>query len=71
MDKKKSESERGADYLQLATQMRMSADRAFDPQVAAEYLALAVKYLRLAEEAQRHRGVIDRSEGDGDDPRTP
>jgi hypothetical protein len=49
-----------AEYLRLSAEMRSAADRAFDPQIAAEYLALAAKWLRLAEEAERNIDVIDR-----------
>jgi hypothetical protein len=51
---------RVAEYLRLANEMRASADRVFDPKIATEYLALAAKWLRLAEETERGLEVIDR-----------
>jgi len=52
---------RVAEYLKLAEQMRHAADRAFDPTIAAAYLALASKWVRLAEQTQRSVRYIDRS----------
>jgi hypothetical protein len=40
--------------------MQEAADKAFDPEIAASYLQLAAKWLRLAEQAERG-AVIDRS----------
>jgi hypothetical protein len=50
---------RVAEYLKLAEQMRAAADRAFDPTIAAAYLALASKWVRLAEQTRRAIGYID------------
>jgi hypothetical protein len=61
------EATRVADYLKLAEQMRTAADRAFDPTIAAAYLALGSKWVRLAEQVQRGVRYIDRSQ---DDPAT-
>jgi hypothetical protein len=55
---------RVAEYLRLAEQMRAAADRAFDPAIAAAYLALSAKWVRLAEQAQRGVPVIDRTQPD-------
>jgi hypothetical protein len=52
---------RVAEYLRLAEQMRLAADRAFDPAIAHAYLALSAKWVRLAEQAQRSITVIDRT----------
>jgi hypothetical protein len=52
---------RVAEYLGLAERMRTAAERAFDPEIAAAYLALSAKWLRLAEQAQQGVRVIDRS----------
>ncbi len=57
-------SARVAEYLKLAEQMRIAADRAFDPTIAAAYLALASKWVRLAEQTQRAIGYIDRTQRD-------
>ena len=54
-------SARVAEYLKLADQMRASADRAFDPTIAAAYLALASKWVRLAEQTQRSLSYTDRT----------
>jgi hypothetical protein len=54
-------SARVAEYLTLAEQMRLAADRAFDPTIAAAYLALASKWVRLAEQTQRSVRYIDRT----------
>jgi hypothetical protein len=48
-----------AEYLRLAGDMRAAADRVFDPRIAAEYLALAAKWLRLAEQTERGLDVVD------------
>ena len=55
---------RVAEYLQLAEQMRIAADRAFDPAIAAAYLALSSKWVRLAEQTQRSVRYIDRTRPD-------
>lgn len=55
---------RVAEYLKLAEQMRIAADRAFDPAIAAAYLSLASKWVRLAEQNQRSVRYIDRTTGD-------
>jgi hypothetical protein len=55
---------RVAEYFKLAEQMRAAADRAFDPAIAAAYLALASKWVRLAEQAQRGVRYIDRTQDD-------
>jgi hypothetical protein len=55
---------RVAEYLKLSEQMRTAADRAFDPQIAAAYLALASKWVRLAEQTQRSVRYIDRTAAD-------
>jgi len=52
---------RVAEYLKLAAQMRVAADRAFDPTISAAYLALASKWVRLAEQTQRSLRYIDRT----------
>jgi len=52
---------RVADYLKLAERMRTAAERAFDPEIAAAYLALSAKWVRLAEQAQQGVTLIDRS----------
>ena len=62
-----SAAKRVAHYLSVASQMRARAEAAFDPQIAASYLELAAKWLRLAEQAQRGIPVIDRRLG----PRKP
>ncbi|HEY1425725.1 MAG TPA: hypothetical protein VGF50_03555 [Caulobacteraceae bacterium] len=59
---------RVAEYLKLAEQMRTAADRAFDPAIAAAYLALASKWVRLAEQTQRSLRYIDRTAADPDKP---
>ena len=59
-------SARVAEYLKLAEQMRISADRAFDPTIAAAYLALASKWVRLAEQTQRSLRYIDRTQAEAD-----
>ena len=59
-------SARVAEYLKLAEQMRLAADRAFDPTIAAAYLALASKWVRLAEQTQRAVRYIDRTRADAD-----
>jgi len=43
---------RGADYLRQAACMRSRAEGAFDPQIAADYYALAAQWARLAEQAE-------------------
>ena len=55
---------RAAEYLKLAEQMRIAADRAFDPTIAAAYLALASKWVRLAEQTQHAIRYIDRTQDD-------
>jgi hypothetical protein len=50
---------RAALYLQMARKMGDAAERAADPQVAATYLELAAKWMRLAEVNVQH--------GDNDD----
>ena len=57
---------RVAEYLKLAEQMRLAADRAFDPTIAAAYLALASKWVRLAEQTQRAVRYIDRTRAEAD-----
>jgi hypothetical protein len=57
---------RVAEYLKLAEQMRLSADRAFDPTISAAYLALASKWVRLAEQTQRSLRYIDRTGAEAD-----
>ncbi|MGH6958470.1 MAG: hypothetical protein ACREEW_17530 [Caulobacteraceae bacterium] len=52
---------RAAQYLKLSEEMREAADRAFDPLIAAGYLSLAAKWLRLAEAAQKDIRYIDRT----------
>jgi hypothetical protein len=52
---------RVAEYLRLAERMRTAAERAFDPEIAAGYLALSAKWMRLAEQAQQGVTLIDRS----------
>ena len=59
-------SARVAEYLKLAEQMRISADRAFDPTIAAAYLALASKWVRLAEQTQRSLRYIDHTQAEAD-----
>jgi hypothetical protein len=55
---------RVAEYLRLSEQMRVAADRAFDPLIVSAYLALSAKWVRLAEQAQRDIPYIDRSSAD-------
>lgn len=59
---------RVAEYLKLAEQMRVAADRAFDPTISAAYLALASKWVRLAEQTQRSVRYIDRTDKDTGKP---
>jgi len=54
-------TERAAEYLRQADRMRLASERAFDPQISAQYLALSAAWLRLAEEAQKGVRYIDRS----------
>jgi len=60
---------RVGEYLRLAEQMRVAADRAFDPAIAAAYLSLSAKWVRLAEQAQRSLTIIDRTKPEPPKPR--
>jgi hypothetical protein len=44
---------RAATYLEQAEAMRLASERVFDPFISAQYLALAARWLKLAEQAQR------------------
>jgi hypothetical protein len=51
--------------------MRSAAEQAFDPQIEAEYLALAAKWLRLAEQAQHGITYVDQLGPDNSADRQP
>ena len=40
-------------YLEQAEAMRLASEKVFDPLIAAQYVALAARWLKLAEQAQR------------------
>jgi hypothetical protein len=44
---------RAATYLEQAEAMRLASEKVFDPFIAAQYVALAARWLKLAEQAQR------------------
>lgn len=69
-----SSSERKVQYLDMARMMSAAADSATDQSVKAQYLDLASKWIRLADELSRRPasmahlvGADDLPERDGDD----
>lgn len=60
---------RAALYLEMAKKMGEAAERAADTQVAATYLELAGKWIRLAEATRRHGDNDDLPGREGDEER--
>jgi hypothetical protein len=48
---------RAASYVRQAAMARAEGEKATDPAIAAEYLTLAARWLRLAEEARSPRAA--------------
>jgi len=53
-----------AECARQAEEMRAAAEQAFDPAIAAQYLALAAEWLRLAERGAGRRGSPTSAEED-------
>jgi hypothetical protein len=50
---------RAASYVRHAAAARVEGEKATDPAIAAEYLILAARWLRLAEEASSPRAAAN------------